>query len=211
MAITEFVIPALKQEAETIEAFSTTTAPFLIGLIDKIEAETQTGPLLRVVGKLVLENGKDVSGEFRPFLGLEWRTAEHFTTLITSEQFSDFIELVKPHSVAKPNPQLYETDVGPADAFGSAFTEVWQVKVGDENGREEEAKMAWKKFLAVVGSEVKSLQGTSLNQEEKLWVGILGWVSMEAREKALCSSAVIEAKKALDGLVWNTFLATFAK
>lgn len=67
MAITEFLLPTLKQEADTIAAFPSTLAPFLNDLLDK--SEPGTGPKQRAFGKLLLENGKDVSSDFRPCLG----------------------------------------------------------------------------------------------------------------------------------------------
>ncbi|KAG4442557.1 hypothetical protein IFR05_001969 [Cadophora sp. M221] len=207
MAIIEFVLPTFKQEAEAITAFTSTIVPFLTDLLDK--SEPGTGPKQRAVGKLLLENGKDVSGDFRPCLGLEWERAEDFYNLIASEGFKSFGALVKPHSLAPPNPQLYETDLGGGEVFASAMTEVWQVRIGEGNG--EDARGAWRVFVDAVGCGVKGIQGLSLNQPERLWIGVLGWESEEVREKVLRSEAVIEAKKGLDELVWNTFVASFAQ
>jgi hypothetical protein len=71
------------------------------------------------------------------------------------------------------------------------LTEVWQVKIGEEDGKVVEAKGAWEKFVSAV-AEVggvngngKGIQGTSLNLEEKRWVGVLGWESMEVSLKYL--------------------------
>lgn len=85
--------------------------------------------------------------------------------------------MVKPYALAPPNPQLYETDVGPSGVFAATLTEVWQVKLGEE----EKAKQAWKTFITAVEAlgAVKSSSGTSLNQEEKQFVGIIGWDSVE--------------------------------
>jgi hypothetical protein len=96
---------------------------------------------------------------------------------------------VKPHSIAPPVPQLYNTDFGPSEVFGSALTEVWQVKIGEEDGKVVEARGAWEKFVSAVAEaggvngKGKSIQGTSLNLEEKRWVGILGWESSEVSLK----------------------------
>jgi hypothetical protein len=90
---------------------------------------------------------------------------------------------VKPHSVAPPVPQLYETDFEPNKVFGSALTEVWQVKIGEGDRKVAESREAWEKFVTAV--EVaggvngigRSIQGTSLNLEERRWIGVLGWES----------------------------------
>lgn len=98
---------------------------------------------------------------------------------------------MKPHSVAPPVPQLYNTDFGPSEVFGSALTEVWQVKIGEGNGKVVEARGAWEKFVSAVAEtggvngKGKSIQGTSLNLEEKRWVGALGWESSEVSLKYL--------------------------
>lgn len=89
--------------------------------------------------------------------------------------------MVQPYATAPPNPQLYETDLGPSEVFASALTEVWEVKVGngtDAEGKVKEARRAWERFVAVVGNG-EGIQGTSLNQEERLWIGVLGWESGE--------------------------------
>jgi hypothetical protein len=95
---------------------------------------------------------------------------------------------VKPHSVAPPVPQLYNTDFEPGEVFGSALTEVWQVKIGEGDGKVVEARGArgaWEKFVSAVAEaggvngNGKSIQGTSLNLEQKRWVGVLGWESRE--------------------------------
>ncbi|PVH71454.1 hypothetical protein DL98DRAFT_660625 [Cadophora sp. DSE1049] len=214
MAITEFVLPTFKQVPESATAFTTTIAPFLSNLVDN----HATPPKLKRFGKVILENGKDVTGDFRPCLGIEWEQASDFTTLLTTPGFATFKTLVQPYATAPPNLQLYETDFGPSDVFGSSLTEVWQVKVGDgpdAEGKVEEARSAWEGFVGAVTGEVsgmgKGIQGTSLNQEERLWIGVLGWESSEAREKVLGSAPVKEAKKILDGLVWKTFVASFAQ
>lgn len=92
---------------------------------------------------------------------------------------------MKPHSVAPPVPQLYNTDLGPSEVFGSALTEVWQVKIGERDEKVVEARGAWEKFVSAVAEaggvngNGDSIQGTSLNLEEKRWVGVVGWESSE--------------------------------
>ena len=179
MAITEFVIPSFKQEANSISTFFSTLAPFLSDLLDNADP----GPKQRLFGKLLQENGMDTSQDFRPCLGLgqfilfslvtqvhpintticvnnlsinanlpaypEWENPEDFYTLVSSEGFKTFSGLAKPHSTAPPNPQLYETDLRPVDVFTSKLTEVWHVKIGQGDG--EEAKAAWKVFVDALG------------------------------------------------------------
>ncbi|KAJ5192201.1 hypothetical protein N7449_008343 [Penicillium cf. viridicatum] len=210
MAFTEFVVPTLKTDPATEATFTTEIAPHLIKILDT----HATPPKFKYFGKILLENGNDVSGDFRLCVGLEWEDASHFNTFVASENFQTFKSIVKPHSVAPPVPQLYNTDLEPTGVFGSALTEVWQVKIGEGDGKVVEARGAWEKFVNAVteaGGVNGSIQGTSLNLEEKRWVGVLGWESSEIREKVLGSAAVKEARKSLDVLVWNTFVTAFAK
>jgi hypothetical protein len=119
------------------------------------------------------------------------RDASHFNTFVASENFETFKSIVKPHSVAPPVPQLYNTDFEPSEVFGSTLTEVWQVKIGEEDRKIVESKEAWQKFVRAVmeaggvNGNGKSIQGTSLNLEERRWVGVLGWESIEVSLKYL--------------------------
>jgi hypothetical protein len=69
--------------------------------------------------------------------------------------------------------------------FGNALTEVWQVKIGLGDTKAAESKGAWEKFVRAVAEaggvigDGKSFHGTSLNLEERRWVGALGWESSE--------------------------------
>ncbi|KAI5364478.1 hypothetical protein J4E82_011407 [Alternaria postmessia] len=214
MAFTEFVIPTLKTDPATEAVFTNKIGPFLVEILDK----HATPPKHKYFGKILLENGNDVSGDFRLAVGLEWKDASHFQSFVDSEDFEvTFKSLVIPHSIAPPVPQLYNTDSEPTKVFGSTLTEVWQVKIGEGSEKVAESREAWKKFVTAVaeasgsnGTE-ESIQGPSVNLEEKRWVGVLGWESMETREKVLGNAAVQEAKRGLDGLVSNTFVTAFQK
>jgi hypothetical protein len=111
---------------------------------------------------------------------------------------------VIPHSIAPPVPQLYNTDSEPTKVFGSTLTEVWQVKIGEGSEKVAESREAWKKFVTAVaeasgsnGTE-ESIQGPSVNLEEKRWVGVLGWESMEVSLKCLFYGRLVKSS-------WLTF------
>lgn len=226
MAFTEFVIPTLKNDPGTEASFMSELAPFLVQILDN----HVTPPKLKYFGKILLENGNDVSADFRLALGLgsllpvpslssslslhhhppvyatvscfllssrnhhnisyanasiEWVDQAHFDSFVASENFQIFKDRVLPYSTALPVPQLYDTDVQPVDVFGSAMTEAWQVKIGEGNEMAEKSKVAWEKFVRAVAEaggvsgDDKSFHGTSLNLEERRWVGALGWESSE--------------------------------
>ena len=66
MAFTEFVVPTLKTDPQTEATFMSELAPFLINILDT----HATPPKLKYFGKILLENGNDVSGDFRLVVGL---------------------------------------------------------------------------------------------------------------------------------------------
>jgi hypothetical protein len=66
MAFTEFVVPTLKTDPVTEAAFTTEIAPFLLKILDTHD----TPPKYKYFGKILLENGNDVSGDFRLCVGL---------------------------------------------------------------------------------------------------------------------------------------------
>jgi hypothetical protein len=66
MAFTEFVIPTLKTDPGTEASFMSELAPFLVQILDT----HATPPKLKYFGKILLENGNDVSGDFRLVVGL---------------------------------------------------------------------------------------------------------------------------------------------
>jgi hypothetical protein len=66
MAFTEFVVPTLRTDPETEATFINELAPFLVKILDT----HATPPKLKQFGKIILENGKDTSGDFRLVVGL---------------------------------------------------------------------------------------------------------------------------------------------
>lgn len=118
-----------------------------------------------------------------------WENASDFNTFVAGEPFAGFVTRVLPHSVAAPVPQLYHTDLAPGQVFGNALTEVWQVKIGDDDKKEEETRRAWEKFVNAiakaddVNGDGNKIQGTSVNLDEKRWSGVLGWESSEVSLK----------------------------
>jgi hypothetical protein len=66
MAFTEFVILTLKTDPATEAAFTNEIAPFLINILEK----HSNPPKFKYFGKILLENGNDVLGDFRLCVGL---------------------------------------------------------------------------------------------------------------------------------------------
>jgi hypothetical protein len=66
MAFSEFVVPTLKTDPETEATFMKELAPFLIEILET----HATPPKHKYFGKILVENGNDVSGDFRLVMGL---------------------------------------------------------------------------------------------------------------------------------------------
>ncbi|KAJ5478805.1 hypothetical protein N7530_004314 [Penicillium desertorum] len=94
MPFTELVVLTLKTDPVTEAIFTTEVAPFLITILD-----IYTTPKSKYFGKILLENGNDMSGDFRLCVGLEWEDASHFITFVVLENFRTFKSIVKPHSI----------------------------------------------------------------------------------------------------------------
>jgi hypothetical protein len=60
MAFTEFVVPTLKRDPEMEASFFSELAPFLIKILEM----HVTPPKHKSFGKILFENGNDVSGNF---------------------------------------------------------------------------------------------------------------------------------------------------
>merc|ERR1712137_92854 len=113
MAFTEFVVPTLKTDPETEATFMSELAPFLIEILET----HATPPKHKYFGKILLENGNDVSADFRLVMGLEWADHEHFDSFVASKNFQIFKDKVLPYSHALPVPRLYNTNVQPRNVF----------------------------------------------------------------------------------------------
>jgi len=106
---------------------------------------------------------------------------------LASDDFKAFGAQVKPFSLAPPNPQLFETDLGPSAVFASPLSEIFLIKIGEER----DAGQVWKVFtdaiknLDAVGhsngthTSINFIFGTSLNQEEKKSIGAIAWGEIE--------------------------------
>lgn len=87
-----------------------------------------------------------------------------------------------------PTLQLFETNESPKDAASAAVVEI--IRVGVSNPKDTEASLqAWGKisrFLASKeGFQAHVTYGKSLNLEEEIVVGIIGWLSFDVRSENL--------------------------
>lgn len=197
MPLTEFVTPSLKQDAESRESFLAQ----IPGIFKPIT--TAPGLVKSFSGLMISKNNVDVTSEFHFVLGLgnqlpisltfelvltskcpEWKEKHYFNTLIASDEFKAFGGKVKGYATAPPEPQLFETDKGPAAAMSAPVTEVFRIKIHDRKNIDH----AWKDLVDAVGkaeSSVETLSGASINLPYDLFVGVMGWDSLEVIQSSL--------------------------
>jgi hypothetical protein len=110
----------------------------------------------------------------------EWEKDSSFYNFISTTEFQEFVSQVKNVITAPPGPQIYETDIEPTNIFTSPLTEVFRVKIG-ESGDSAEIQKNWEAVVdaALNIAQVDSIHGTSLNLDEKLFVGAFAWEGLE--------------------------------
>jgi hypothetical protein len=114
----------------------------------------------------------------------EWENPDALQKVLDSDRFKTFgATVVKPYAAGPAVPQLYETNASPVYAFSSPLTEIFRVEIP---GTEEmkRAKQTWKLFETALKSNSKDVQvlsGLSMNLEEKLFLGAIGWKASEVR------------------------------
>jgi hypothetical protein len=105
--------------------------------------------------------------------------------VIKGPDFETFRPIVHPLVAGPPAPpELYDTDVSPKEVYGSALTEVFRVKIGEDGEKEASAKKAWGDFVKGIGAAT-TLSGVSVNVEAKTFLGAIGWESEEVCESML--------------------------
>ncbi|KAJ5225325.1 hypothetical protein N7468_006550 [Penicillium chermesinum] len=119
-------------------------------------------------------------------LEVEWNEAASFHNFIGSDKFKEFAGLVKPFVLGPPELQLFETNQSPTEPASSPVVEIYRVSVASD--KVSEARAAWEdsvqKLNAKAGVKAKLTHGKSLNLQEDVVLGILGWESLEERDNA---------------------------
>lgn len=112
----------------------------------------------------------------------EWEQASHFQTFLASDDFKEFISMVKPLVTAPATPQLFEADGRSTACTSAALTQVFKLRVADM-GSKTAVEESWRKVLkSDDGSELSTValfDGWGLNNVEGEFLGMIGWDSVE--------------------------------
>jgi len=198
MAITELVLPSLKQDDNTKTHFEAAVRPVLASVIG-----AAPGVKEQFFGKTLTENGANVDSDVKYALGIEWEEERHFHEFFTSDDFAPIGVAVKPFAEARPSPEVYNTDESPIAVFSSGLTEVYRVGF-DNEAKLENIKAGWNALVQAVNSvapgKTSVLSGTSLNTNQDMFLGIIGWESTAARETVVKTNGVAELKHKFEAL-----------
>ncbi|KAH8596278.1 hypothetical protein B0O99DRAFT_619996 [Bisporella sp. PMI_857] len=159
-------------------------------------------------GYMITENEINVEHELKLVLSLNWTNMPAFQSFVTSDTFKALSGTVKPHALAPPEIQLYKSPTEGLHISSQGFTEVFRTKVPNDK-LEVEVGGAWKRFMDAINEkhDIESLHGLSLNLPEKVFVGAIGWRSLEDREAANNDDALARSKKEVQGFAdTNSFL-----
>lgn len=208
MPITELVFPTFRPETSSQALYT-------------LQTESKTflgtfGLLSRHVGHIQSANGQDVSKSNRAILALgrshvsdqvtfiddrttEWNDTKNFHNFFpASEVFNAFRTKMSSYLAKPPTPQLIRPSDGYSDSsqfFGRKFTQMF---VGNASGMlGGEIEGAWSDLVDLFGKDKRGVhlwEGWGLEGAEGIWVGLLGWDSVEVclrSEQHICKRLTV--------------------
>ncbi|KAJ5119058.1 hypothetical protein N7448_010766 [Penicillium atrosanguineum] len=195
MAITEFLFPALKNDKASVEMI-TRIAP----IFRKKLTHPNPGFLQGFRGFVVTENGKDVREDFREIVIFEWDKMDSFHHFVKSDQLKDAVSSIKHLMNGPPTLQLFDTNVGPKDAASSPIVEIIQARISKPDHIDASLK-AWEKLSGHVAERQTTVTyGKSLNLENYVVAGIIGWQGLKEYSEGSQDERFLEALDSLKSL-----------
>ena len=116
----------------------------------------------------------------------EWETTQNFYDFLSTPGFQSHGAEVVTHFTAPPQLQIYNTDLSPKAVFSSHLTEVFRIEVGADHSTIDAVRDTWSEFITVIEQilpNVPSLSGTSLNLDQQLFLGVIGWKASEVSNR----------------------------
>ncbi|MCJ1443523.1 MAG: hypothetical protein MMC23_004021 [Stictis urceolatum] len=189
MTALQIAFPHVKKSQANVDDIERQWRPVFSILI------TPNPGLLRLFrGWIVSENGKDVKQDFKEIIFFEWNDMQTALRCLQLEQFKKFVATIEDWIDAPATVQYHKMSAG-VEEFGKAgVPEVVQVVVRNEDDVVK-ADSAWAQIAgAVGGAAAEPVYGKSINLEEDVFTGLLGWSSFEAR------SGIVDEPTFKDGL-----------
>ncbi|KAE9373351.1 hypothetical protein N431DRAFT_557480 [Stipitochalara longipes BDJ] len=180
MPFTELAFPKLKTGTQVKDAFATNWP------LSAKALASQPTIISAFFGSVISENGVTTTQEEnKPIIVIEWTKEEAFNSFLTSEDFAAFAGPIKPLAAGPAELQLFGTDVGPLEAASAPVMEIIRVKLIDDPKPALVAEQSWAFLVKACGSSLPVTSGTSLNLKDKVFMGTVGWKSLEDRTSTL--------------------------
>ena len=109
---------------------------------------------------------------------LEWRAMSDFDAFSVSNEYHTMIGATKPFVVGPSKLQMFETNASPFNSATAPLTAVHRTSIKGSESKNA-AEKVWADFAKKVGVELKGFaHGVSVNLEEEVYLGLLGWEEM---------------------------------
>jgi len=207
MAITEFVLPPVKQDESTRSKYQETWPAFIETIKPAVGGKGQ------FFAPILTENDVNVQSAVKYALGLEWENTQNIYDFIATPGFHAHAAKMIPLLTAPLVLEIYHTDLSPRAVFSSPLTEVFRIKLGAGGSGYDLVRDTWINFVAALESStpgLPSVHGSSLNLDQQLFLGVIGWEGNDARESIISKEVVKEAKSKIESLKGvETFTVSF--
>ncbi|KAI1102523.1 hypothetical protein F4804DRAFT_262963 [Jackrogersella minutella] len=200
MAVIELVFPQLKSDPDSLkQALSKLPIAF--------EAFKDGGVKRGLQGFISTENGKDVSGDHREVLVLEWPQESTFYEFIKSPSFANFMGHLKPFVNGPPELDLFETNDGSPLFSARPVLEILIIRPKSAS-TDEDLQTILKKVQTSLekSDDFEAVYGSSTNLPKKIATIVRVFASKEEREAAKSTSSRQEILNELSSLAEVTEL-----
>lgn len=177
MAITELIIPVLKQGSQIQTEFSSIWPTASEAFKDTLAIESGC------FGHILRRNQGGLNDDFGVLCLFKWETLSAFESFLLSQNFNTFLGHIGPLLAEPAKPQLFVTDTNPDEFASASVTEIIRLPVKSEHSSRDKD---WERLSSLIKAhsrgERQFLSGYSINLDQQLWLGIIGWESVESRE-----------------------------
>ncbi|KAL4792598.1 hypothetical protein BDV19DRAFT_391905 [Aspergillus venezuelensis] len=190
--ITELALPIFKDDAETISTVQT-HGPEIYGHLAGVP-----GVQFIAYGFVIYDEGKKVESSNRGVLLIgthtvtfdyEWDDPSSFAEIYpNSPKFVEFIESVKRFLAEPPSPKLHVNVTSPVGAGSAEVTQIVKVKEGLDT---EEIWGRLGEHLGGKGNALALASSKGTEGEEGLFLGLIGWDSVERYEESKNDEALL--------------------
>ncbi|KAM0253894.1 hypothetical protein ACHAQJ_007069 [Trichoderma viride] len=192
MPITELVFPSYKLDPQSLATLKENQQQ-LFGTFAGV-----AGLLKLFRGPILEDSGKAVDPrEVRSVLALEWDDASSFHNFFPqSENFQNFVKIIKPLVAAPAIPELYEAEEQSTQCLSSNITQI--IKVQSNAGTNENWKQLKESLGESVGDVPVFYHANGIEKDQDVFLGLIGWKNLQQYEQLGKNSSILEQIKNLN-------------